>query len=304
MQGHTAGCRACIGALRWARRDLPGIGRAILSSGVRASRRSSAFPTGTIPKRRRIRDMPHYQYPPWASYDGQFYAQRALDPLVARSADVDRAMDLAPFRARRILFSWTAYVLGLGRPAWILEAYRAPERRRLVDPGVAADALAALALRPRTCALGRLPLFTRPSLVGPVRASGRPEPAPHGAVPFSAAEASARLLSAFVAGVNGLGRETNVLGVLRAAISLVATRLASTACAAVSLVLPLLLWEDYLHSIYRSTIFAGGDQLRRPVPRSCRPSVVPCRRQCRRECSRRAACSWACCSRSSYRPSI
>ena len=32
-------------------------------------------------------------------------------------------MDLAPFRARRILFSWTAYALGLGRPAWILEAY-------------------------------------------------------------------------------------------------------------------------------------------------------------------------------------
>ena len=32
-------------------------------------------------------------------------------------------MDLAPYRARRILFSWTAFLLGLGRPAWILEAY-------------------------------------------------------------------------------------------------------------------------------------------------------------------------------------
>src|SRR5207237_8147822 len=30
---------------------------------------------------------------------------------------------LAPFRPRRSLFSWTAYVAGLGRPAWILEAY-------------------------------------------------------------------------------------------------------------------------------------------------------------------------------------
>jgi len=32
-------------------------------------------------------------------------------------------MDLAPFRAQCILFSWTAYMLGFGRPAWIIEAY-------------------------------------------------------------------------------------------------------------------------------------------------------------------------------------
>src|SRR6202008_313633 len=56
------------------------------------------------------------------SYDGQFYAQRALDPLL-RDPTIDRGMDLAPFRARRILFSWTAYVLGMGKPVWILEAY-------------------------------------------------------------------------------------------------------------------------------------------------------------------------------------
>ena len=80
------------------------------------------FPEGHDSEAPAIRDIPHYHYPAWASYDGQFYAQRALDPLV-RDADVDRAMDLAPFRARRILFSWTAYALGLGRPAWILEAY-------------------------------------------------------------------------------------------------------------------------------------------------------------------------------------
>ena len=59
---------------------------------------------------------------PGAGYDGQFYAQMATDPLL-RDAATDRAMDLAPLRARRILFSWTAWVLGLGRPAWILQAY-------------------------------------------------------------------------------------------------------------------------------------------------------------------------------------
>src|SRR5262249_35966942 len=69
-----------------------------------------------------LRAIPHYTYPAAASYDGQFYAQRALDPLV-RDPDIDHAMDLAPFRARRILFSWTAWAFGLGRPAWILEAY-------------------------------------------------------------------------------------------------------------------------------------------------------------------------------------
>src|SRR3982751_1329375 len=66
--------------------------------------------------------IPHYQYPAWASYDGQFYAQRALDPLL-RDPAIDRGMDLAPSRSRRILFRGTAYVLGLGRPVWILEAY-------------------------------------------------------------------------------------------------------------------------------------------------------------------------------------
>ena len=66
-----------------------------------------------------LQAVPHYQYPLWASYDGQFYAQRALDPLL-RDPTIDRGMDLAPFRARRILFSGTAYVLGMGKPVWIL----------------------------------------------------------------------------------------------------------------------------------------------------------------------------------------
>src|SRR4051812_48565045 len=55
-----------------------------------------------------LRALSHYQYPEWASYDGQFYAQRAFDPFI-RDPAVDRAMDLPPFRARRILLSWTAY---------------------------------------------------------------------------------------------------------------------------------------------------------------------------------------------------
>ena len=64
----------------------------------------------------------HFHYPGAAAYDGQFYAQLAMDPLL-REPDTDYLMDMAPFRARRILFSMTAYCLGLGRPAWILQVY-------------------------------------------------------------------------------------------------------------------------------------------------------------------------------------
>jgi hypothetical protein len=64
------------------------------------------FPEGHEYEAPAMRGIPHFDYPAWASYDGQFYAQRAFDPL-ARDPAVDRAMDLAPFRARRILFSWT-----------------------------------------------------------------------------------------------------------------------------------------------------------------------------------------------------
>jgi hypothetical protein len=80
------------------------------------------FPAGADSEAPALREVPHFTYPAWASYDGQFYAQRALDPF-CRDPLVDHAIDLPPFRARRILFSWTAYTLGLGRPAWIIEIY-------------------------------------------------------------------------------------------------------------------------------------------------------------------------------------
>src|SRR3954451_7202753 len=80
------------------------------------------FPEGSDYEAPAMAQVPHFKYPAWASYDGQFYAQRALDPL-CRDPLVDRAMDLPPFRARRILFSWTAHLLGMGRPAWIINVY-------------------------------------------------------------------------------------------------------------------------------------------------------------------------------------
>jgi hypothetical protein len=57
-----------------------------------------------------------------SGYDGQFYAQIAVDPLL-RDPTIRVALDDPGYRARRVLFSWTAWLLGLGRPAWVLEAF-------------------------------------------------------------------------------------------------------------------------------------------------------------------------------------
>lgn len=220
------------------------------------------FPAGHESEAPAMRGVPHYSYPAWASYDGQFYAQRALDPL-CRDPLVDRAMDLPPFRARRILFSWTAYGLGLGRPAWIIEVYA-------LQNVVCWLLLAWLLARwiapasPRGCALWtacmfshgllwstRFALLDGPSLLLTVCA-------------VQAVERGRPLLSAMIVGVSGLARETNIL--VAAAQPLPRDRrgwLRLAAAGALALI-PLVLWEDYLRSIYRSTIAAGADSLGAP----------------------------------------
>ena len=55
-------------------------------------------------------------------YDGQFYAQIALDPLLSRD-DLKQALDAPSHRARRIGLSFFAFCLGLGKPLWILQVY-------------------------------------------------------------------------------------------------------------------------------------------------------------------------------------
>ena len=221
------------------------------------------FPAGHEYEAPALRDIPHYDYTGAGVYDGQFYAQRALDPLV-RDPLVDRAMDLAPFRARRILFSWTAYAAGLGRPKWILEAYA-------LQNVVAWLLLAVVLARwlPPTTPAGlaawgaclfshgllwsvRFALLDGPSLLLT-------------ALAIRLAENGRPFTSAALAGVNGLGRETNLLGALALPLPRTWRDWARLAGMGLLAVLPLLLWEDYLRSIYRSTIAAGADmQLTRP----------------------------------------
>lgn len=220
------------------------------------------FPEGHEYEAPAMRDVPHVDYPAWASYDGQFYAQRALDPL-CRDPLVDRAMDLPPFRARRILFSWTAYVLGLARPAWIINVYAVQN--------VACWLLLAWLLprwTPPTTGRGialwtaclfshgvlwsvRFALLDAPSLLVTACA-------------VWAVECGRPLLSAAIVGASGLARETNILAVAAQPPPRGARAWARVALALLLAVLPLLVWEDYLRSIYRSTIFAGADQFMAP----------------------------------------
>ena len=55
-------------------------------------------------------------------YDGQFYAQIALDPTLQRP-ELWQALDDAVYRSRRIGLPALAHVLGLGRPSIVLQAY-------------------------------------------------------------------------------------------------------------------------------------------------------------------------------------
>jgi glycosyl transferase family 87 len=220
------------------------------------------FPAGHEFEAPAMREVPHFEYPPWASYDGQFYAQRALDPF-CRDPLVDRAMDLPPFRARRILFSWTAYALGLGRPAWIIEVYA-------VQNIVCWLLLAWLLMRwmPPSSARGvalwtaclfshgvlwsvRFALLDLPSLVLTVCA-------------VWAVERERSLLSAAIVGISGLARETNVLVLAAQPCPRDWRAWLRLGAAIVLAAMPLLLWEDYLRSIYRSTIFAGTDTFMAP----------------------------------------
>jgi hypothetical protein len=79
-----------------------------------------------------------------------------------------------------------------------------------------------------------------------------------------AVESGRALLSAAVVGIAGLGRETNLLVAAAQPVPRNARAIVRTIAAVALAVAPLLIWEDYLRSIYRSTIFAGADQLTMP----------------------------------------
>jgi len=206
-----------------------------------------------------IRGVPRYTDPRSPGYDGQFYAQLAIEPLL-RNRDLDKALDSPPYRARRILFAWTAYVFGLGQPWWILKVY--------AMQNIAAWLLLAwLLLRwlppssPRNylpwfgCLFGvgigtsfRFALLEGPGMVIITLA-------------VLAVERNRSWLAAGLLGLAGLGRETNVLasGVLVDKIPRTPRDVASLAGKACLVALPFLLWAMYVRSVYPMFSFSNPD---------------------------------------------
>ena len=69
-----------------------------------------------------LRQSPHYVYESSPGYDGAYYVQLALYPTLD-NPELKKAIDNLPYRAKRILFCWAAWALGLGQPAWIVQAH-------------------------------------------------------------------------------------------------------------------------------------------------------------------------------------
>jgi len=69
-----------------------------------------------------LRAVNHYEMAHSNGYDAQYYAQIAMRPHLGDPV-LRRAVDNLPYRARRILFSWTAWLLAGGRPIRALNIY-------------------------------------------------------------------------------------------------------------------------------------------------------------------------------------
>jgi hypothetical protein len=69
-----------------------------------------------------FRELPVFVHRDTGGYDGLYYAQIAHDPTL-RNPELRRAMDNFSYRARRILPPALAWLLGAGRPSWIIHTY-------------------------------------------------------------------------------------------------------------------------------------------------------------------------------------
>jgi hypothetical protein len=225
-----------------------------------------------------VREAPHYHHPDADGYDGQFYAQLAVDPLL-RDGAIDRAMDNPQYRARRILLSWTAYAIGGGNPARVLQVYA-------IQNVVVWLILAWLLCRWMPPTDGRRVALWAGCLLSHGMLSSVRLALPDGpsALLIAAAVAVAGggaslaagpggrlfprlILAAWIVGLAGLARETGILSG-----SMFVRELRrdwwTWGLVAVCLVLcalPLLLWMDYLRSIYRFGAAAGTDHLTTPL---------------------------------------
>ena len=201
-----------------------------------------------------------------AGYDGQFYAQLALDPLL-RDPALGEALDNAGYRARRILFAWTAWAMGLGQPWWVLQAYA-------LQNAIAWLLLAWLLLRwfprgsPRSVALWAGCLCGE-GLLGSVRSALVDGPSLVLVVLAVAAVERGRPWKASgLLGLAGLGRETSAL----AGVALLRPgwwrrrELPLVAAQGAAAILPLALWLAYVRWGAGFEMSAGESNFGIPLP--------------------------------------
>lgn len=197
-----------------------------------------------------LKVLPYYSVKQTYGYDAQWYVQIAIRPD-PRDPEMASSVDNLEYRARRILFCWVAYVAGLGKPWWIVQAYAlinivswlvlAWLTLRWFPPTRWENVLrwAAVMLSFGLCFSARFSLVDGPSLL--LIAAG-----------VALFEKGRKWSSALVLGIAGLGKETNVLSAasfgwpkgnsVRAWLSL------SLRCALV--VAPILIWSYVLHRIF------------------------------------------------------
>jgi hypothetical protein len=195
-------------------------------------------------------DVPHFVHYQSPGYDGQFYAQLAVEPFL-RNRQLDRALDSPSYRARRILFSWSAYALGLGRPAWILKAYAAQNivawlllawvLRRWLPPSVPRNLMPWVG-----CLFGvglimsvRFALTEGPGLLLI-------------ALAVTAIERGRPWLASGLMALVGLGRETNVIasGLLMDRVPKTWREAIGLAMRGLLMVAPFALWFAYVRSVF------------------------------------------------------
>ena len=197
-----------------------------------------------------IKNLPYYAEEGTYGYDAQWYVQIAIRPNL-RDPEMLSAVDSLPYRVRRILFCWTAYVLGFGNPAWIVGVYACQNIVCWMAlgwlmlrwfPATTWDNVfrwTAVLLSGGLCASVRYSLVDGPSLL--LIACG-----------VALFESGRPWWSALVLGVSGLGKETNILSagtVINPRDKTLQGWLASAARGGIAVV-PILLWIYYILSMH------------------------------------------------------
>jgi hypothetical protein len=221
----------------------------------------SKFYDRTLPA---VRYVPHaIGLDDWGD-DGQFYAQMAVEPLL-RNRHLDVALDNAPYRSRRILFAWTAYLAGLGEPARVLKAYA---MQNIVAWLVLAGVL--LYWLPPSRARNVLPwigcLFSAGMLVS-VRLSMLEGPSMLVVtLAILAHERQRGWIATGLMAIAGLGRETNMVGsgLLVSRVPRTRQQMLAVCGTAACVVIPFFLWSLYVRSIYPGFSYSNPDSFSMP----------------------------------------